>query len=178
MSDTFTIQDEAHAELTALTVLRDEAAEKKLRAEIDEEAAKATARLTPQLTKLQSDLSRNREALAQWVEPQLNAKTRSIVAGAARIGLKSSESLEFKAGEDEKSVVGKLEAVMEAGQKARAPKYAQALAAFATRCVKYVGKLSKTEAKKVREESAEASTMLAQCGFKLTEKHTLTVAQA
>ena len=178
MEDTFTIQDEAHAELTALTLIRDEAAEKKLRAEIEEEAAKATARLMPLLTELQDKQKRNSAALAKWVEPQLSAKVRSVVVGAARIGLRSSESLEFKAGEDEKTVVEKLEAVIEKGEKAKAPKYAQALAAFAKRCVKYVAKLSKTDAKKVREESDEAATMLAQCGLKLVEKQSLTVAHA
>lgn len=169
----------AQAEKKALRYLEAQAHRAKLAQEIKEMQARAAQAEMDDLTELDAEIAGLSDELRAFVEPWLDKQTRSITVGAARIGLRTSEAVEFKSRCDEDTVIDALKAVIELGTKARASQIAQRRATWAAECIKSVVKFAKAEAKKLFGNSdPQAVQMLNDCGLKLVINESLQVAHA
>lgn len=169
----------AEAEEKALRYLEAQAQRAKLAQDIKEVQARAAKAQMDNLTALDAEIAVLSDELKAFVEPQLDEQIRSITVGAARIGLRATEAVGFKAKANEDSVISALSQVIEdgVGSKASAEKKRRSL--WAARCLKTVVSFAKSEAKKLfGDADPGAAQMLRECGLKLVTSESLQVAHA
>ena len=178
MSD---ITTPAKAERAAFQYLADQAEAEQIQEAIKEAQARAAAELTPQLVRLQTRIAATKAELEAWIAPQLDAKTRSLVIGSARIGMKSGPpAVALAEGTDDKAVIASLKEFIDKANKAGASAIAKVRAQIATACLKVKTELDKAAIKKAlsNESDSTGPDMLADCGLSLKTSETLTVTQA
>lgn len=171
----------AQAEKAALKLLADQAEAEQIAEAIKEAQAKAAAQLTPQLTKLQERIAAAKAELQEFIVPQLDAKTRSLVFGSARIGMKSGPpAVAFEDDTDEADVIGQLQSIIAKGKKGTASAIATVRAMIAEQCLKVTTTLNKAAVKSqlTNQTDKTGADMLTACGVTLKSSETLTVTQA